>query len=117
MSIHSFTDCYEGQKREVEIGILCRHEHRESVQLSEKVSYFTYIYFRLQMKEILSAKGYITRINEPWTGSIMDVVKDANDRGKIGIGFEFRQDLLQNKNWMNLLCQDITATFKTLSLE
>lgn len=37
LSIHSFTECYEGHKRDVEIGILCREEHPASVVLSDKV--------------------------------------------------------------------------------
>ncbi len=47
----------------------------------------------------------------------MDVVKDANDHGKVSIGFEFRQDLLQNKDWMKKLCSHVSEAFHSLSLE
>lgn len=56
------------------------------------------------------------RINEPWTGAIMDVVKDANDRGKVSIGFEFRQDLLQDVQWMETVTKHVTYALTSLSL-
>lgn len=70
-----------------------------------------------KIKEFLEKEGYDVRINEPWTGAIMDVVKDANDKDLVGIGFEFRQDLLQSKEWMDKLCVDVTAAFSSLALE
>lgn len=70
-----------------------------------------------KIKEFLEQEGYDVRINEPWTGAIMDVVKDANDKDLVGIGFEFRQDLLQNKEWMDKLCVDVAKAFNSLALE
>eukprot|EP01127_Copromyxa_protea_P012011 TRINITY_DN3087_c0_g1_i1.p1 TRINITY_DN3087_c0_g1~~TRINITY_DN3087_c0_g1_i1.p1 ORF type:complete len:106 (+),score=13.88 TRINITY_DN3087_c0_g1_i1:438-755(+) len=105
MSIHSFTDCYEGQKREVEIGILYREDHLESVNVSK------------QIYTVLKEKGYDVRLNEPWPGAIMDVVKDANERGTIGVGFEFRQDLLQDPKWMTRLYENLLDAFKIILKE
>jgi hypothetical protein len=41
----------------------------------------------------------------------MDVVKDVNDKEKIGIGLEFRQDLLLNSQWLEKVCLDLSLIF------
>ncbi len=35
-SIHSFTDCYEGEKRELEVGILCLNSDDLAIWLRDK---------------------------------------------------------------------------------
>jgi predicted N-formylglutamate amidohydrolase len=105
LSVHSFTDCYEGNKRTLEIGVLTRAEHPSSCALGE------------QLWKELKNHGYHCGINEPWSGEIMDVVREAHLYQKKGLGLEFRQDLLQNPTWQNKVHQDLVAIFKKLGIE
>jgi predicted N-formylglutamate amidohydrolase len=65
VSVHSFTDNYEGNKRDVEVGLLLRDECKKSINIGRKI-----------LREFKKL-GYDSRENEPWTGDIMDVVHQA----------------------------------------
>jgi len=84
ISVHSYTNCYEGNKRDVEIGILHRHECPQSIALAQNI------------KDEFKKLGYDCRLNEPWTGEIMDILKQAHSKNKIAFAIEVRQDILQN---------------------
>jgi predicted N-formylglutamate amidohydrolase len=84
LGIHSFTPNYEGSPRTVEIGVLCTNEH---IATAEKIN------------AAFIEAGYKSKINEPWTGDICDVMKTGNKKGKIGIVVEFRQDLVVIPKW------------------
>ncbi|KAI9003918.1 hypothetical protein DFJ74DRAFT_694141 [Hyaloraphidium curvatum] len=53
-SIHSFTPVYEGQVRKVEVGVLYRDPIDEPLAM--------------KMNDLLLRKGFVSRINEPWSG-------------------------------------------------
>lgn len=51
-SIHSFTSCYEGQIRQVEVGVLYKDDCDEPIAL--------------RLHDTLLKRGFAARINEPW---------------------------------------------------
>jgi len=87
LSVHSFTPMYEGQPRSLEVGVLHAHESTD---------------FALNLNEGMKNKGYRSEANQPYDGfKTQDVVKAlvSAKRGsrRQGITFEFRNDLLSNK--------------------
>lgn len=68
ISIHSYTPLYEGQKRDVEIGVLSSF----SDEISQKVLIFC-IFCRFftcffKIKKELDAKKYKCELDKPWSG-------------------------------------------------
>eukprot|EP01119_Soliformovum_irregulare_P000941 TRINITY_DN10693_c0_g1_i2.p2 TRINITY_DN10693_c0_g1~~TRINITY_DN10693_c0_g1_i2.p2 ORF type:complete len:107 (-),score=18.21 TRINITY_DN10693_c0_g1_i2:152-472(-) len=87
LAIHSFTPMYEGQKRELEIGVLFNHFDEPADQLAKA----------------FKDAGYRTGMNEPWSGreGFMHALstKESNQPVHKGLMLEFRQDLLVKPEW------------------
>lgn len=78
-SIHSFTPNYEGELREVEIGVLFNYEEREAHQLGA----------------VLSEEFERVAYNEPWsgrTGLIYAAERHSQKHGRLALELEVRQD-------------------------
>ena len=85
-SIHSFTDMYEGQKRELEVGVLCKEDDAIAVRMTDD----------------LNARGFVTRVNEPWSGLqgfMYSADMHAQRIGAQPLMIEARQDLLVQPEW------------------
>jgi len=70
VSVHSFTDVYEGKKRDVQIGVVYRDECVQSTELAQKI--------HREFKKF----DYDVRLNEPWAGDIMDVLAFTHQLNK-----------------------------------
>jgi len=93
LSIHSFTHFYENfPERKFEIGVLYIDPVNE--------------HLANQIYQNYKNLGYQVRINEPYSGSICDILYAANSHGKKGILLEFRQDLLLQEKWFNKIVDD-----------
>ncbi len=80
MAIHSFTPCYEGSPRSVEIGVLFDREEAFAAELHGR--------FR--------AAGFDARLNEPYSGReglIFAVASHASEHGRRALELEVRQDI------------------------
>lgn len=92
LGMHSFTDVYEGQPREVEIGILYDRDRD-----------FAEAWF-----EALSGHGYEVRYNEPWSGLeglMYSPQLHATRHLRQVVELEIRQDLLADPVKMAHLTQ------------
>lgn len=81
VSIHSFTPVYEGQVREVELGVLFDEDEALAHRLIAE----------------LSPSGFAVRANEPYSGRgglMYSASKHARAHGKAALELELRQDLL-----------------------
>lgn len=79
-SIHTFTPVYEGQVRQVEVGVL--FDTQEDLAVA--------------MAEAIAAAGFATKLNEPWSGRaglIYAAERHAGAHGKKALELELRQDL------------------------
>ena len=79
LSLHSFTPEYEGQPRQVEVGVLFDEDER-----------WADVWW-----EGLAAHGWDTRRNEPWSGRnglMFSVQRHASKYARRAIELEFRQD-------------------------
>jgi len=96
LSLHSYTQSYEGQKRDVEIGIL----HNRFPQLAQKIN------------GSLVKLGYDSRVNEPWSGldGFMFAVDSHITESRPGVMIEVRNDLLRQEVFRNTLCKQLVAT-------
>jgi len=104
LSVHSFTPNYQGSIRPMEMGVVCAHE---SSDLADK------------MNEFYLKKGYNSEINEPYSGLVlMGTVKClvvANESmKKKGVTFEFRNDLLTDKQRSTVLKEDTAEIIRAL---
>jgi len=87
LSIHSFTPMYEGQKRSIEIGVLYGHESTE---------------FALGINDGINNKGYRSEANKPYDGTVAvgalrSLIFAKSSEKRSGITFEFRNDILSNR--------------------
>lgn len=101
LGIHSFTPNYEGQQRTMEVGVLCAHEHMATAEM---------------INNAFIDAGYVSKINEPWTGDICDVMKTGNKKGKLGIVVEFRQDLIVIPKWKSKIERCLMNTLADMEL-
>lgn len=104
LSMHSFTPVYEGEVREVEIGVLYDDEDAMAARLVE----------------LLEPSGYCVRENEPYSGKggmMFSCYKHAKENGLHGIEIELRQDLLQDPAHVSRLLDVLTDAFETLADE
>jgi predicted N-formylglutamate amidohydrolase len=112
LSLHSFTDNYEGQPRLTEIGVLYKDE--EDRELCETLT------------KGLTASGYKAVVNDPWSGKdgfmfAAEKLKEAYMKRRKGsnapyfhtIMFEFRQDLVMSKEWRKKVRQTIVNILQT----
>lgn len=84
LAIHSFTPVYEGEKRELEVGIL--HVNQE-----EKAQTWA---------DAFTENGFNTRINHPYSGKdgfMFGPQEHGDATGRATLMLEFRQDLLKTK--------------------
>jgi predicted N-formylglutamate amidohydrolase len=87
LAIHSFSPEYEGQKRDIEIGVLVKHEKDRA--LADK---FVEAYAKI---------GLRVAINEPWS-ALDGYAFTANSFNSVrcaSIMLEFRQDLAVQSSW------------------
>ncbi len=85
-SMHSFTPIYEGNPREVEIGVLFDTEDALATD------------FALSLVD----RGFPTWLNEPYSGKeglIYAATRHAADHGRRALELEIRQDLLEDPTW------------------
>lgn len=84
VSVHSFTDVWQGRRREVEAGVLFdRHDAHA-----------------LAMVQALRAQGLRTEANEPYSGKAGLIYSAARHGGEAGLPYfeiELRQDLLATR--------------------
>lgn len=105
LSIHSFTPNYQGELRPMEIGILCSHDSAD---------------FAADLNKGMIEKGYKSEINAPYDGiTTMGAVKSLVCGSRChepreGITFEFRNDILTNKERCSALKQNTVDVIKTL---
>jgi len=85
-SLHSFTPCYEGAVREIELGVLFDENPEEAEQLCA----------------FLLKSGYVCALNEPWTGKdglMYSPLSHAQTFGRKSLELEVRQDRLVDPEW------------------
>ena len=81
IGVHSYTPDYLGQKREMEIGVLFDEAEEEGRAVAER----------------LRADGFVTALNEPWSGKsglIYSPDRHAKKFGLTALEFEVRYDVL-----------------------
>lgn len=100
LSIHTFTPEYEGEVRTCEVGVLY-------INSKEKGNYFN---------DQLLQKGYLSVINEPWPGSICDIINLAESYGKECIVLEIRNDLARDPAFKEKIENDIEEIMQNLKL-
>lgn len=86
LSVHSFTPCYLGQRREVELGVLYDDHEPEALAL----------HAALQAR--WPGGRDRVRLNEPWSGKaglIYSPARHANAHGLPTLELELRQDLIE----------------------
>lgn len=89
LSLHSYTDNYESNKRDVEIGIL--YKNKKDEQLAKNI------------QQLYKQHSYDCRINEPWSGKdgFMYAVDQISNNVGNTIMIEYRNDLLSQQHWRN----------------
>jgi len=99
LSLHSFTDNYEGKTRDVEVGVLF-NEHEN---------------LALEFEAFFREKGYKVKLNEPWSGKegFMYAVSQVESEENKGIMLEFRQDLLLKEEWRLQLLNNLENLLTT----
>jgi predicted N-formylglutamate amidohydrolase len=84
--MHSFTPVYEGQRREMEIGVLFNDDED----------------YARAVAHVLLEAGYAVRLNEPWSGRdglMFSAEHHARAHGRLAIEIEVRQDLALQPEW------------------
>jgi predicted N-formylglutamate amidohydrolase len=104
LSIHSYTDVYEGSRRDVEIGVLCT-DADESLAVP--------------LVALLRRAGYDARLNEPWSGKLglmyaADSVAIPPHRRALML--EFRQDLCVQPEWRRRVMNHLIWFFRAEQL-
>jgi len=104
LSIHSFTPNYQGDIRPMEIGVLTNHESAD---------------FANELNEGLKEKGYCSEINAPYDGittmgAVKSLVCGRQCYPREGITFEFRNDILTNKERCFKLKTDTVSVIKNI---
>lgn len=96
LSIHSFTDVYEGSRRTLELGVL--FDRDEAIATA--------------MAEDLRALGHRVGLNAPWSGRdglIYGANHHALGYDRVCIELEFRQDLLGDPEWRAAVVGQVIA--------
>jgi predicted N-formylglutamate amidohydrolase len=104
LSLHSFTPCYEGQRRTVEVGVL--------FDLHEAWAERWY--------GALSVHGWVMARNAPWSGrnGLMYAVQHhAVQHGRQAVELELRQDLTTDPDARQRLVDGIVAAVRALGEE
>jgi predicted N-formylglutamate amidohydrolase len=100
LSLHSYTDMYEGSRRDVEIGVLC-------TAADESLA--------VPLVALLRRAGYDARLNEPWSGKLglmyaADSVATPPHRRALML--EFRQDLCVQTDWRRRVMNHLIWFFR-----
>ncbi|MCB9610633.1 MAG: N-formylglutamate amidohydrolase [Polyangiaceae bacterium] len=98
-SVHSFTPVYQGEPRELEMGVLFNEEE----QLAES------------LQRHLSAAGYDTRLNEPYSGKaglIYSIEQPAIRHRRRALEIEVRNDLLLDAQRRGEIAERLAAWFR-----
>lgn len=85
-SLHTFAPVYEGQRREVEVGVLFNRQESMARQVAG----------------LLLDAGYRVRLNEPWSGRdelMFGPEQCAHASGRLALEIEVRQDLATDPSW------------------
>lgn len=97
LSIHSFTDLYEGQRRHLEVGVL--------FDLDEAPA--------LAMHRDFVEAGLLAELNAPWSGKeglVYAPHRHAQEQGRVCIELELRQDKLADPDWLATAADAIAAS-------
>eukprot|EP00164_Ancoracysta_twista_P004371 GFYU01005893.1.p1 GENE.GFYU01005893.1~~GFYU01005893.1.p1 ORF type:complete len:340 (-),score=55.62 GFYU01005893.1:18-908(-) len=95
LSIHTYTDNYEGERREVEVGILENDD--KMVPVVE------------QMTQSMRHAGFRTEINQPWSGReglMYSAYSHAEKQGMAALMLEVRNDLASDAYWRQVFRGD-----------
>jgi predicted N-formylglutamate amidohydrolase len=79
LSVHSFTPLYQGEKRDVELGVLFNHDEADALALGR----------------VLEQHFAQVAYNEPWSGRlglIYSAERHAEQHGRLALELEVRQD-------------------------
>lgn len=98
LSVHSFTDCYEGSRRDVEVGVLVDREQELGATLASR----------------LCDAGWDARVNEPWSaaqGLMYCAERVAAPYASHALMLEVRQDLFERPAFTDQLADLLAATF------
>jgi len=98
-SIHTFTPIYEGQVRQVEVGVLFDTQEALAVALAERIA----------------RAGFRTALNEPWSGRaglIYAAERHAGAHGRKALELEVRQDLAVRPEVRTRLVEVLAAFFR-----
>lgn len=96
LSLHSFTPRYEGQRRDVEIGVLFDHDEA----------------FGRWWYDRLATTRFDVRLNEPWSGRqglMYSAQQHAEDHGRRAVELEIRYDLLLDAHTRAEILQHLTT--------
>ncbi len=99
LSIHTFTPVYEGQIRQVELGVLFDRDESAAESLRRAL--------RLTYPQVAA--------NEPWSGKqglIYSAERHAHQHGRIALELEVRQDLATSPAYRKKLVQVLTDYFQ-----
>lgn len=99
-SVHSFTPLYQGERREVELGVLFNRDEADALALGAA----------------LSRRFERVAYNEPWSGRmglIYAAERHATAHGKLALELEVRQDLAVDPGYRARLVDALAAFFRS----
>jgi predicted N-formylglutamate amidohydrolase len=104
LSIHSFTPCYQGEERHLDIGVL---SGKDSTSLS------------MEINKGMNGMGYISEENLPYDatsalGVIKSLVFAKFPSKREGITFEFRNDILRDRLKVSQLKNDTVTVIRNV---
>jgi predicted N-formylglutamate amidohydrolase len=99
-SVHSFTPLYQGQPRDVELGVLFNRDEADALQLGEA----------------LARRFPKVAFNEPWSGRaglIYSAERHASKHGRLALELEVRQDRAVDPAYRGELVRVLSAFFRS----
>jgi predicted N-formylglutamate amidohydrolase len=105
VAVHSFTPNYEGNLREIEIGLL----YNRHGEMAEK------------LQKCLVDKGYKVGMNQPYSGmdgmpAVDALVEAIWPISRIGITFEFRNDIISTPEQRERVVNNIVEAFDKVGI-
>jgi len=102
LSVHSFTAMYQGERRPMEIGVLYGNDSTQ---------------FAVDLNEGMKDMGYRSEVNKPYDGvttmgTVKSVIFAKSSMQREGITFEFRNDILSDKERFPQLMADTVEVVK-----
>lgn len=104
LSIHSFTPVYQGEVRDVELGVLFNHDEQPALELGAALA------------EHFPNVAY----NEPWSGRlglIYAAERHAQRHGRLALELEVRQDLASDPRYRAKLVSVLSRFFRSARFE